>query len=79
LKNSLLITKEFLDAKKLRTLQGANQNSSLRSSDIDLLERELAVLVFWLKFQKFFANYFFKSWDIENVVIWNLDFGFWDL
>ena len=30
LKNSLLISEEFLDAKKLRTLQGANQNSSSR-------------------------------------------------
>jgi len=37
-KNSLLMPEEFLDAKKLRTLQGANQNSSLRSSDSDLLE-----------------------------------------
>jgi len=43
---------EFLNAKKLRTLQGANQNSSLRSSDNDLLGSECAVLVFWLKFLK---------------------------
>jgi len=40
LKNSLLIPVEFLDAKKLRTLPDANQNSSLCSSDIDLLEGE---------------------------------------
>jgi len=39
-KNSLLMPEEFLDAKKLRTLQGANQNSSLRSSDSDLLEKK---------------------------------------
>jgi hypothetical protein len=50
LKDNLLIAKEFLNAKKLRTLKGANQNSSLRSSDNDLLEKEGAVLVFWLKF-----------------------------
>jgi hypothetical protein len=42
---------EFHNAKKLRTLQGANQNSSLRSSDNDLLEKEVVVLIFWLKFQ----------------------------
>jgi len=60
LKNSLLVSEEFLDAKKLRTLQGANQNSSLRSSDSDLLERGVTVLVFWLKFLKFFADYFFN-------------------
>ena len=67
LKNSLLIPEKFLDAKKLRTLQGANQNSSLCSSDNDLLGsrvgatfhgRPIAVLVFWLKFLKLFANYF---------------------
>jgi len=40
LKDNLLIAKEFLNAKKLRTLKGANQNSSLRSSDNDLLEKE---------------------------------------
>ncbi len=40
LKDSLLIAKEFLNAKKLRASQGANQNSSLRSSDNDLLERQ---------------------------------------
>jgi len=58
---------EFLDAKKLRTLPGANQNSSRSlsrrfvvrgSSDNDLLGREVAVLVFWLKFQLLFTNYF---------------------
>jgi len=38
LKDSLFIDKEFLNAKKLRTLQGANQNSSDESeSDNDLL------------------------------------------
>jgi hypothetical protein len=58
LKNSLLIPEEFLDAKKLRTLKGANQNSSLRSSNSDLLGREEVILVFWLKFPKFFSNYF---------------------
>jgi len=35
----LFISKEFLHAKKLQTLQGENQNSSLRSLDNDLLER----------------------------------------
>jgi len=74
LKNSLLIPEEFFDAKKLRTLPGANQNFSLRSSDNDLLGREVVVLVFWLKFQKFFTNYFFKSWGRIN-----LKFGFWNL
>jgi len=44
--------KEFLNAKKLRTLQGANQNSPDKSgSNSDLLERENVALVFWLKFQ----------------------------
>ena len=52
MKNSLLIPEEFFDAKKLWTLSGANQNSSLRSSDDDLLMRERVVLVFWLKFLK---------------------------
>jgi len=56
----LFIAEEFLNAKKLRTPQGANQNSSSdesESSDSDLLERELVVLVFWLKFEELFANY----------------------
>jgi len=52
---------EFLNAKKLRTLQGANQNSSPRfhrgSSDSDLLGREGAVFIFWLKFPKLLTNY----------------------
>jgi len=51
-KDSLLITGEFFGAKKLRTSQGVNQNSSLRSSNSDLLERESAVLVFWPKIPK---------------------------
>ena len=43
---------EFPNAKKLRTLQGANQNSLDKSgSNSDLLERKNIVLVFWLKFQ----------------------------
>jgi len=69
LKNSLLITEEFFDAKKLRTLKGANQNSSLRSSDNDLLESEWVVLVFWLKFPKFFANYLFNLLGIIDLII----------
>ena len=56
-KDSLLIVEKFLDAKELRTLQGANQNSSLRSSDSDLLGSKCVVIVPWLKFQDFFANY----------------------
>jgi len=51
-KDSFLITGEFFGAEKLRTSQGANQNSSLRSSNNDLLERGSAVLVFWLKIPK---------------------------
>jgi len=61
-KYGLFIPKEFLDAEKLRTLQGANQNSSSdesESSDPDLsgLERESTVLVLRLKFQKLFTNH----------------------
>jgi len=55
---------EFLNAKKLRTLQGANQNSPDKSgSNSDLLERENVVLVFWLKFPKLFTNH------LLNVVV----------
>jgi len=39
-KDSLLITGEFFTGKKLRTPQGANRNSSLRSSDSDLLRAQ---------------------------------------
>jgi len=53
----LFITGEFLNGKKLRSPQGANQNSSLRSSNSDLLEKEVTVLVFWLKFPRFFTSY----------------------
>jgi len=56
-KDSLFITQEFLYGKKLRTQYGANQNSSLRSSNIDLLRRKKAVLVFCLKFHEFFTDY----------------------
>jgi len=70
LKNSLLITEEFFDARKLRTLQRRKSKLLPRfssgSSNSDLLENECVVLVFWLKFQKFFANYFFNL-----VILWN--------
>jgi len=61
-KDSLFITKEFLNAKKLQTLQGANQNSPrfYRGSDNDLLVREGAVFVFWLKFLKSSQTIFFS-------------------
>jgi len=61
LKNSLLIPEEFLNAKKLQTLQSANQNSSLRSSDSDLLEKVPAVLVFLAKIPEVLCKLFFKS------------------
>jgi len=58
LKDSLLIPGEFFNAKKLQTLQGAKINSSDKSeSNRFLLERRLAALVFWLKFQELFTNY----------------------
>jgi hypothetical protein len=62
LKDSLFITKEFLNAKKLQILQGANQNSPDKSgSDNDLLVREEAVFVFWLKFLKSSQTIFFLT------------------
>ena len=47
------------------TLQGANQNSSLRSSDIDLFGSEYVVLIFWLKIPKTFHKLSFK-WDLAK-------------
>jgi len=60
LKNSLLIPEEFLDARKLRTLPGANRNSSLCSSDNDLLERIIGRPCFLAKIPKVLRKLFFQ-------------------
>lgn len=65
--NGLFTGEEFIDAKKLWTLQGINGNSSsdkseLSDPDLSGLEREKVVPVFWLKFQDLLANYFQNIW-----------------
>jgi len=58
MKDSLFIAKEFFNAKKLRTLEGAKINSSDKSeSDKFLLKREMVILIFWLKFRWLLINY----------------------
>jgi len=48
----LFIAKEFLNAKKLRTLQGAKINSSRRAGVEQIFAwKRRVVLGFWLKFQ----------------------------
>jgi len=64
LKDSLFITKEFFDAKKLRTLEGANQNSSpdkLGSWDSDLLGRKEVRPPFLAEIPKVLNKLSFKS------------------
>jgi len=69
-KDSLLITEEFFGAEKLRTSQGANQNSSLRSSNSDLLETESAVLVFWLKIPKVLRKLSLNLRSLRGEIVW---------
>jgi len=61
LKNSLLIPEEFLDAKKLRTLPGANRNSPDKSgSNNDLLEGIIGRPRFLAKIPKVLHKLFFQ-------------------
>ena len=61
MKDSLFFAEEFFEARKLRTVQGANRNSSLRSSDSDLLGRETVVLVLLAKIPEAVHKLFFDS------------------
>jgi hypothetical protein len=57
----LFIAAEFLNAKKLQTLQGANQNFSFHSSDSDLLGRMMSRPRFLAKIPEAVHKLFFDS------------------
>lgn len=61
MKDSLFFAEEFFEARKLRTVQGANRNSSLRSSDSDLLGRMMSRPRFLAKIPEAVGKLFFDS------------------
>ncbi len=57
LKDSSFVTEEFSNAKKASDYAGRKNKLAQLGSNKFLLVRQLAVLAFWLKFQKFLTNY----------------------